>query len=101
MLAFVSAALAESWHLLLDSAVYVLFGILVGGLLKMFLSPSYVARHLGHGRFASVFKASLLGIPIPLCSCGVLPAAASLKKQGANNGATTALRSCSRAACSM
>jgi uncharacterized membrane protein YraQ (UPF0718 family) len=90
MLDFVSAALAESWHLLLDSAVYVLFGILVGGLLKMFLSPSYVARHLGHGRFASVFKASLLGIPIPLCSCGVLPAAASLKKQGANNGATTA-----------
>jgi uncharacterized membrane protein YraQ (UPF0718 family) len=90
MLAFVNGALAESWHLLLDSAVYVLFGILIGGLLKMFLSPSYVARHLGHGRFASVFKASLLGIPIPLCSCGVLPAAASLKKQGANNGATTA-----------
>jgi hypothetical protein len=49
-----------------------------------------VARHFGGGRFISVFKAALLGIPIPLCSCGVLPAAASLKKQGANNGATTA-----------
>jgi len=49
-----------------------------------------VARHLGRGRFRSVFKAAILGIPIPLCSCGVLPAAASLKKQGANNGATTA-----------
>ena len=63
---------------------------MVGGLLKVFLPPAYVASHLGSGRFSSVFKAALLGIPIPLCSCGVLPAAASLKKQGANNGATTA-----------
>ena len=56
----------------------------------MFLSNDYVAKHLGRGRFLSVVKASLFGIPIPLCSCGVLPAAAALKKQGANNGATTA-----------
>jgi uncharacterized membrane protein YraQ (UPF0718 family) len=80
----------ESWHLLLDASVYILFGMLVGGLLKVFLNPSFVADHLGKGKFASVFKAALFGIPIPLCSCGVLPAAASLKKQGANNGATTA-----------
>lgn len=56
----------------------------------MFLSPTYVAKHLGAGRFSSVIKAALMGVPIPLCSCGVLPAAALLKKQGANNGATTA-----------
>jgi uncharacterized protein len=87
---YVINALAESWRLLVDSSVYMLFGILVGGLLKVFLSPSYVARHLGQGRISSVFKAALLGIPLPLCSCGVLPAAASLKKQGANNGATAA-----------
>jgi uncharacterized membrane protein YraQ (UPF0718 family) len=80
----------ESWHLLLESSVYILFGMLVGGLLKVFLSPSFVANHLGRGKFSSVIKAALFGIPIPLCSCGVLPAAASLKKQGANNGATTA-----------
>jgi len=82
--------LQESWHLLLEASVYILFGMLVGGLLKVFLSPSFVADHLGQGRFTSVIKAALFGIPIPLCSCGVLPAAASLKKQGANNGATTA-----------
>jgi hypothetical protein len=80
----------ESWQLLLDAAVYILFGILMGGLLKVFLSPAYVARHLGRGRYSSVLKAALFGIPLPLCSCGVLPAAAALKKQGANNGATTA-----------
>ena len=80
----------ESWHLLLDASVYVIFGLLVAGLLKVFLSPSAVARHFGQGRVGSVFKAALLGIPIPLCSCGVLPAAVSFKKQGANNGAVTA-----------
>ncbi len=85
---FLIDMLQASWHLLADASIYILFGILVGGLLKVFLSPATVARHLGEGRFASVFKAALLGIPMPLCSCGVLPAAASLKRQGANNGAT-------------
>ncbi len=85
---FLLDMLQASWHLLADASIYILFGILVGGLLKIFLSPATVARHLGEGRFGSVIKAALLGIPMPLCSCGVLPAAASLKRQGANNGAT-------------
>lgn len=80
----------SAWTLLEQSSLYILFGLLIGGLLKVFLSPDYVAAHLGKGRIKSVFKAALLGAPIPLCSCGVLPAAAQLKKQGANNGATTA-----------
>ncbi|MDY6987103.1 MAG: SO_0444 family Cu/Zn efflux transporter [Thermodesulfobacteriota bacterium] len=87
---FMGQLFFESWDLLLKASVYVLFGILVGGLVKVFLSPAIVANHLGKGRFVSVIKAGLLGIPIPLCSCGVLPAAASLKRQGANNGATMA-----------
>lgn len=82
--------LTASGELLKEASIYILFGIFVGGLLKVFLNPSMVSSHLGRGRFSSVFKAALLGIPIPLCSCGVLPAAASLKRQGANNGATTA-----------
>lgn len=89
-MSFIYAVALSSWEMLRQAAIYILFGLLVGGMLKMFLSPAYVAAHLGKGRFSSVFKAALLGIPIPLCSCGVLPAATSLKKQGANNGATTA-----------
>ncbi|MEW6219316.1 MAG: SO_0444 family Cu/Zn efflux transporter [Thermodesulfobacteriota bacterium] len=81
---------AEAWHLWQDAALYVLFGLLVAGLLKVFLSTEFVASHLGRGRVRSVIKAALLGIPLPLCSCGVLPAAAALKRQGASNGATTA-----------
>jgi len=87
---YILSAASASWQMLLDASAYILFGIAVGGLLKMFLSTEYVVRHLGHGRYSSVIKAALFGIPIPLCSCGVLPAAAALKKQGANNGATTA-----------
>ncbi len=85
---FITRIISEAWGLLAESSVYIIFGIVIGGLLKAFMSPGYVARHLGRGRFTSVIKAALLGIPIPLCSCGVLPAAASLKRQGANNGAT-------------
>jgi len=90
MLDFIFKVIMSSWDMLQQASIYIIFGLLVGGMLKMFLSPAYVAAHLGSGRFSSVFKAALLGIPLPLCSCGVLPAAASLKKQGANNGATTA-----------
>lgn len=89
-MSIIVSIIQESWHLLLEASVYILFGMFIGGLLKVFLNPSFVADHLGKGKFSSVIKAALFGIPIPLCSCGVLPAAASLKKQGANNGATTA-----------
>jgi len=90
MFTFVYDVILSSWDMLQQASIYILFGLLIGGMLKMFLSPSYVAAQLGSGSFSSVFKAALLGIPIPLCSCGVLPAATALKKQGANNGATTA-----------
>ena len=78
-----------SWGVLLDSSMYILFGFFVAGLLKAYLPDDLVKKHLGKGRFASVFKASLLGVPIPLCSCGVIPTAAGLREQGAGKGAVT------------
>ena len=90
ILPFLTAWFASAWRFLLESAPYVIIGLVLGGLVRMFLSADTVARHLGQGRFWPVLKAALFGIPLPLCSCGVLPAAAALKRQGANNGATTA-----------
>jgi uncharacterized protein len=58
--------LSEARHLLLDSAVYILFGLWVSGLFRVYLNPNSIARHLGSGRFSSVFKAALIGVPIPL-----------------------------------
>jgi uncharacterized membrane protein YraQ (UPF0718 family) len=63
---FVFSVFTEAWQLLLEASVYVLFGLLVSGLLRVFLSPNSVAHHFGAGRVSSVFKAALLGIPIPL-----------------------------------
>lgn len=80
---------AEVWEILLEAAPYVLFGFFVAGLLKGFLPDDFVARHLGSKTKGAVVKASLFGIPLPLCSCGVIPAAAGLRQQGASKGATT------------
>jgi hypothetical protein len=86
----VGKILLECWGLLVEAAPYVLFGFLAAGLLKAFLPVEMVARHLGSKSVASVLKASLFGIPLPLCSCGVIPAAIGLRRQGASKGASAA-----------
>ncbi len=76
--------------LLADIAPYFLLGLLVAGFLKVFLPQERLSRHLGRGSFLAVFKAALLGIPLPLCSCGVLPVAVSLRRHGAGLPAVVA-----------
>jgi uncharacterized membrane protein YraQ (UPF0718 family) len=82
--------LVQSWHVLVESAPYVLLGFFVAGLLKAFVPDAFLSRHLGRSSVGSVVKAALIGVPLPLCSCGVLPAALGLRRQGASKGATTA-----------
>jgi len=80
----------ESWWILVESAPYVLFGFLAAGLLRAWIPQEFVARHLGGRTTGAVIKASLLGIPLPLCSCGVIPAAVGLRQQGASRGSSAA-----------
>ena len=68
-------------------------GLLIAGLLHVFVKRERIFRHMGKPGLASVVKASLLGIPLPLCSCGVLPAALSLRKDGASKGAVVSFLS--------
>jgi uncharacterized protein len=79
--------LMESLDIYLDVAIYMLFGFFVAGLLYVFFKPEKIRQYLGTGKIKPVILSALFGIPIPLCSCGVVPVAAGLKKQGANNGA--------------
>ncbi len=79
--------LAVSWDLYLDVAIFMLFGFFIAGLLYVFFKADQIKRHLGTGKIRPVFLSAVFGIPLPLCSCGVVPVAASLKKQGANSGA--------------
>ena len=83
------AVLAAAWEVLLESSIFILFGFFVAGLLKGFIPDNFIQRHLGRQSKSGVFKASLFGVPIPLCSCGVIPAAAGLRDQGASKGAVT------------
>lgn len=71
-------------------APYLLMGFLVAGLLSVLISPGLIERHLGGKGPWPVVKASLFGVPLPLCSCSVIPVAVSLSRHGSTKGATTA-----------
>ncbi len=77
-------------HILNEMSPYVLLGFLIAGFLHEFVKSETMSRHLSGGGWKPIFKAALLGVPLPLCSCGVLPTAVGLYRQGASKGATTA-----------
>jgi len=81
--------LNNTWIIINEFAPYLILGCLVSGILSIFLSVEVVQKYLGKSSLWSVVVASVLGVPMPLCSCGVIPVSAYLKKHGASNGATT------------
>ncbi len=68
-------------------APYMLLGMTIAGVLYVVMRKELVARHIGGHSFASVVKAALFGIPLPLCSCGVLPTSVYLRDSGASKPA--------------
>ena len=88
MMDFMQSVLREGWATLEQMAPYLLFGFAVAGALSVMLPAETVERHLGGRGLGPVVRASLFGIPLPLCSCGVIPVATSLRKHGASRGAT-------------
>ncbi len=77
------------WKFLTLSAPYLLFGLFFAGLIHQYVSVDTIKKWFGGNKFTGVVKASLIGVPLPLCSCSVIPAAVTLKKNGASNGATS------------
>lgn len=76
------------WQLSIAMAPYILFGLVFAGILHELVPDSIVTRHLGKDNVSSVVKSTVFGIPLPVCSCGVIPLATSIKKSGASKGAT-------------
>jgi uncharacterized membrane protein YraQ (UPF0718 family)/copper chaperone CopZ len=76
-------------EMLNEMSPYILLGFLFAGILHAFVKPEVLTQHLAGNGFKQSFKAALLGVPLPLCSCGVLPTAISLKRSGASTSATT------------
>ena len=76
-------------HMVNEMSPYLLLGFLLAGLMHSFIPGTIYSRYLSKPNFTSVLLAALFGIPLPLCSCGVIPTAMSLRRQGASKGATT------------
>ncbi len=77
-----------AWQMLHDAGLYVAVGFLAAGLIHVLVSREWMTRHLGGRGFGTVVKAAIIGAPLPLCSCSVLPAAYALYHKGASRGAT-------------
>jgi len=76
------------WFLLNSIAVFILMGVVIAGVFKLLLPDAFIRKHLGQHNFMSNIKATVLGIPLPLCSCSVIPFISALRESGASKGAT-------------
>jgi len=90
ILQYVEHVLFEFWATVAEMSPYLLFGFLMAGVLSVLVSQRFVERNLGGRGVWPLLKASLFGVPLPLCSCGVIPVSMSLRKHGASKGSTIA-----------
>jgi len=88
-MSFLFHVIASSWELLRDAAPYMLAGFFLAGAVRAFVPTGAVVKLLGKANVRSVFWAAAIGVPLPLCSCGVVPMAAALRREGAGKGAVT------------
>jgi HflK protein len=88
MVDFLLQVAFQTWWILKEAAVFLLFGFVLAGMLAVVVPAQTLMRYFGAGKVKSVLWASAIGAPLPLCSCGVLPAALGLRRQGASKGAT-------------
>lgn len=80
--------LLSTWDVIAISSLWLLAGFFIAGVLHVFMPRRMIERHLKKPGFFSVLKSSAFGIPLPLCSCSVIPVGVSLRKHGASRGAT-------------
>ena len=90
MLYFLRSFFENTWGMVAEMSPYLILGFLISGLFYLAVRPESVQKLLGKPGLSAVVKSCLVGIPIPLCSCSVVPVAASLRKDGASRGATAA-----------
>ncbi|TQF66864.1 SO_0444 family Cu/Zn efflux transporter [Pseudoalteromonas luteoviolacea] len=84
------ALIDNFWQLFVVSAPWLMLGLLLAGILNVFIPKDFLQRHLGKEGLWTTIKAALIGAPMPLCSCGVIPAAIGLRRAGGSKSATTA-----------
>ncbi|MBI3628185.1 MAG: permease, partial [Candidatus Rokubacteria bacterium] len=88
MTEFLLQVAGEAWSILREASFFLLLGFVLAGVFAVLVPAALLTRFLGRGKIRSVLWASAIGTPLPLCSCGVLPTALGLARQGATRGAT-------------
>jgi uncharacterized membrane protein YraQ (UPF0718 family) len=88
MLEIIIRYLVALWDLTLEMSPYLLLGFLIAGVLYIYFPKDKVTRYLGKNNFRSTLNAALIGVPLPLCSCGVIPTGISFYKNGASKGSS-------------
>jgi uncharacterized protein len=88
MLFYIEKYVDELWYLVLEMAPWLMLGLIFAGILKVYFPQKHIHRYLGKSSFRSSVNASLIGIPLPLCSCGVIPTGISFYQNGASKGST-------------
>merc|ERR1711916_101914 len=86
---FIIDFLQNFWELSIMIGLYVLIGLIFVGVIHLYISEDWIKKHLGEDNKYSALKGALYGIPLPLCSCGVIPLATSLRQKGASRKAVT------------
>ncbi|MEE2940617.1 MAG: SO_0444 family Cu/Zn efflux transporter [Planctomycetota bacterium] len=86
---FLTDWLQALWMILVESGPYLLVGFVIAGVLSVIVPATWIARKLGGNDVRSVATAAIIGVPVPLCSCSVIPTATQLRRSGASRGATT------------
>ncbi len=87
-MSYIHSYFHELWGLTIEIAPYLLFGFLFAGILRVYFPQRLLNKYMGKSSAAAAVNASLLGIPMPLCSCGVIPTGISLFRNGASRGST-------------
>ncbi|MBN2172729.1 MAG: permease [Bacteroidales bacterium] len=85
---YIQAYFSEFFRLLIEMAPWLLLGFFFAGLLHVYMPEGSVPKYMGGKNLKSVVYAALLGIPLPLCSCGVIPTGVAFYKEGASKGAS-------------
>ncbi|HRZ87649.1 MAG TPA: SO_0444 family Cu/Zn efflux transporter [bacterium] len=85
---FIQSVVVETAHVFYNMSPFLLLGLFFAGVIHVYIPADKIAASVGKRSALSVIKAALWGVPLPLCSCGVIPAALSLRKHGASKGAT-------------
>lgn len=85
---YIKSFSSELLTILTEMAPYLMLGFIFAGLLHLLFPKKKVRKYMGKNNFRSILNAALLGVPLPLCSCGVIPTGISFYRHGASKAST-------------